>query len=205
MNSQHDRSIITSVQKMAGTFGKQLLFVAVGEVVSVDKGARTCTVAILTNETEVNLEGVKLQTMVGDGILLIPSIGSNVTLIYATKQDAVIVQCSDLDSIEFLGGNSGTATFVKDSITFFGGSLGGLVLVNELTTKLNAIENDLDNLKTLLLTAVNAMAAAAAPPNAALPVLNSVLSSYFQPFQSYASQIIVPTQVSEIENPKIKQ
>jgi hypothetical protein len=130
MNSQHDRSITTSIAKMAGTFGKQGVTLAVGEVVSVDKATRTCTVAILTNETEVNLEGVKLQTMVGDGILLIPSIGSNVTLIYATKQDAVIVQCSDLDGVEF-----------------FGGQLGGLVKVNDLVTRLNNIEDDIKSLK----------------------------------------------------------
>lgn len=129
MNSQHDRSITTSIAKMAGTFGKQAVTLVTGEVISVDKNSRTCTVAILTNETEVDLEGVKLQTMVGDGILLIPSIGSNVTLLYAIKQDAIIIQCSDLDGIEF-----------------FGGQLGGLVKVIDLVSRLNLIENKVNNI-----------------------------------------------------------
>lgn len=130
MNSQHDRSISSSIAKMAGTFGKQGISLVTGEVASVDKGSRTCNVNILTNDTEVLFEGVKLQTMVGDGILLIPKIGSNVSLIYAVKQDAIIVQCSDLDGIEF-----------------FGGQLGGLVKVNDLVTRLNNIETDIKNLK----------------------------------------------------------
>jgi hypothetical protein len=129
MNSQHDRSISSSIAKMAGTFGKQGISLVTGEVVSVDKGARTCNVNILTNETEVLFEGVKLQTMVGDGILLIPKVGSNVSLIYAVKQDAIIVQCSDLDGVEF-----------------FGGQLGGLAKVIDLVSRLNLIENKVNSI-----------------------------------------------------------
>jgi hypothetical protein len=119
MNEQHDRSISTAIRKMAGTFNAQGAIYGSGEVLSVDKNARTAVV-LIKNDVEITC---RLMAQVGDGFLLIPSIGSTVFVGYFTYNDAYILMASDLDVIGLKGDE-----------------LGGLVKVIELTEKLNNLE-----------------------------------------------------------------
>lgn len=131
MNEQHDRSIRTSIGKMAGTFGRKHVTLITGEVLSIDSDNRQCTV-LIENDTELTCQ---LMATVGDGILPIPSIGSTVAVIYATYEDAYVIMCSDIDSLSFKGSENG-----------------GLVKVIDLVTKLNAIENDVNKLRQAFTT-----------------------------------------------------
>lgn len=125
MNEQHGRSIRTAIQMMAGTYRQSKISIDTGEVVSVDKLKRVCIVAI-SNETQITC---KLMAQIGDGFLLVPKIGSTVTIIYATFNDAYVISFSDLDGIGLLGEE-----------------LGGLVKVIELTNKLNNLENKVNSI-----------------------------------------------------------
>lgn len=125
MNTGHDRSINLAIKKLAGTFSQQAVTFTTGEVDSVNVATRTCVV-LVDNGVELTC---KLMAQVGDGVLLIPSVGSTVLVAYSTYNNAYVVCYSDLDTI-----------WLK------GDEYGGLVRVAELTTKLNNLENKVNAL-----------------------------------------------------------
>jgi len=127
MNEQHDRSIITAIKKMAGTFSTQTFALTTGKVISVDLTARTCVVE-MDNYTDMTC---RLMAQVGDGMLLNPTVGSTVAVLFATYTDAYVIMCSDVDTISFKGTE-----------------LGGLVKVIDLTEKLNNLENKVNDILT---------------------------------------------------------
>lgn len=125
MNEQHDRSISTAIRRLAGTFTQQKITFDLGNVVSVNADERTCEVGMDNNVTMT----CKLMAQVGDGILLIPAIGSDVLIGYFTYENAYVLMYSDLDTIGLKGSE-----------------LGGLVKVIELTQKLNNLENKVNTI-----------------------------------------------------------
>lgn len=105
-------------------FSNKLAFV--GEVVSVDG-----TMAQIKNiETEGVYENVRLQAHPGSGVLIIPTNGSYVIVGRMSGGNGYIAMTSDADSIQLLDG-----------------SYGGLIKIDELVTKLNTLEQDLNALR----------------------------------------------------------
>lgn len=87
-----------------------------------------------------------------DGFLLIPKVGSYVIVGLVDGQDAGVVLLTDeLDALDVKIGDR-TLSFTPEGIVFNGGNLGGLIKVEELTTKLNTIEQDINSLKQALST-----------------------------------------------------
>lgn len=127
MNEQHDRSISTAIRRLAGVANQQRIQVVDGNVQSVNVANRSCVV-LLDNGVEIDC---KLMYQIGDGFLLIPSVDSTVLVMLSTYIDAVVLMCSDLDMI-----------------TMKGDELGGLVKVENLTEKLNALENKVNEIIT---------------------------------------------------------
>ena len=122
----------TAIRKIAGN-GSQILQC---EVISVDIPNRT---ALVKYEAEYI---VKLMTSVGDGLLLIPEVGSSVSVL-----DGQIIGYSDLDEI-WLSGQQ----------------YGGLVKVSELVNKMNAIENKINSIITTFNAHTHASTGAPAVP-----------------------------------------
>lgn len=127
MNEQHDRSITTAIQRIAGTFSDKPPTLTTGEVLSVDISKRSCVVMV-DNDVELTC---LLMAQIGDGIILTPSIGSTVGVLYSVYNSAYVISYSDLDTI----GLKGT-------------EFGGLVKVIELTQKLNALEDKVNSIIT---------------------------------------------------------
>jgi hypothetical protein len=100
------------------------------EVVSTDEGERTCNV-----QNGVNEITVRLMPVVDDGVLIMPAVGSIVTVLQSDKYDPVIVQYSEVEKIILMGGDNK-----------------GLVKVVELKNKLNALENQLNSVLNVLKT-----------------------------------------------------
>lgn len=147
----NDRLIEEAVQKLAGTYLKDLVQVFVCKVDSVDKVKRTCDCTPIGGDAATSLPGVRLMVENNDGFLVIPSVGSSVVVALSTKGLAYIYQFSDIDEVLiYVEGTPNPTTFnlKQGLIQFNDGSFAGLVKVIELTQKLNNLENKVNDIIT---------------------------------------------------------
>ena len=175
---------------------------------AVDKTARTVDCTPL--DESAPLLGVNLQANQAAklGVVLFPRVGSYVAVAMLSGYSAgVVVLTEDVESIE-VNINDGTkltiteggiSLNVKDSITldiddssaaFNGGKLGGLINVADLTSHLNTIEKDINNLKTVFSSWVPA-------PQDGGAALKGAVSSW-------AGQQLALSQRSDYEDDKVK-
>lgn len=131
-----DRSIIESMQKLSGTQLSDAVSMVYAEVVSVDEDKYTCECEAIGGDAVTGIVNVALMAGVNDGFLLVPKIGSAVVLVMSKRYQPFIAQYSEIERIEM----HGSAIELND------GSSGGLVKVIELTQKINALENLLNDL-----------------------------------------------------------
>ena len=115
---------------------------------------------------------VRLQASDSNGILAVPSIGSVVMVQMISNVSGVVVMFSHIESIKFMDG-----------------SFGGLIKVEDLVSKLNNLENDVNNLKQLITSWV-------VVPNDGGAALKSVLASW-------SGQSISITNSGDLENENI--
>lgn len=94
------------------------------------------------------------------------------------------------DSTTLSKGGENKIEITQDLIQFNGGSNGGLVLVEELTEKINNLENQVNDLLSTLMGITITLAPAGTVP--------------FAPFFASITPL-VPTQVMEIENSQVTQ
>jgi len=130
-----DRAIREAVQILAGTKLTDKVDLLVATVVSVDEGSRSCVCDVIAGKAAYRLTDVRLMNTVDDGFLIIPEIGSNVTVIKSDYIAPFVAQYSSVDKIILRGGD-----------------LGGLVKVISTVQRLNLIEDKINS----LLTAYNA-------------------------------------------------
>ena len=149
-----DEKIRTAIRKIAGNGSTQA---HVAEVVNVDTNRRTALVK--ANGVEYL---VQLAPASGDQLLQIPEIGSTVFVV-----DGIIVGYSDLSEL-WLRGNQ----------------FEGLVKVSDLVTKLNNLEDKVNDLLTAYNTHTHA--SSGAPP---VPTVPGTLT---------------PTTQNDLENPLVK-
>ena len=160
-----------AIKRIAGTQSNNLvLFEA--EIKSVDKENKTCTVT----RYDTDFPDVRLSaSFTGQSDFFVtPKIGSMVIVADMSApllRDLAVVVFSEIDEFVFQGGANG-----------------GLVKVQALTAKLNALENDLNTLKTALKA----------------PGVNTYGGVLASTFADWASQPITQTEASDLENPKIK-
>lgn len=149
-----------------------------GTVVSVQTEARTCTVAPLVGGPDV--EGVRLiATLPGDGesaapgLVVFPKVGSAVVygVLENSPAEAFISQQTEFESLLIEGQNGfkleikadSTLTIDAQTVTFNGGDNGGLVNIEALVEKLNALENHVRQMHTWVSTHVHTSAAPGVP------------------------------------------
>ena len=141
--------------------------IMVGTVSAVDTGARTVDVEPINEDAPVLGVNLQANQEAKLGVVLFPRVGSYVAVAMLTGYSAgVVVLTEDVESIE-VNINDGTkltitedgiSLNVQDGITldidknaavFNGGDLGGLINIADLTSHLNTIEKDINNLKTV--------------------------------------------------------
>lgn len=166
------------IRAIAGQ-GDGLMFV--GEVKSVD--GDSCTVAV----GQLELTDVRL-TAASDGeegkLLLTPKEGSKVLVAdlgSGTMRDLAVVGYTQVDKIEAS----------CSQITLNGGGNGGLVKIEKLTERLNKIEQDINNLKTVFSTTWTVS------PQDGGAALRTAASTW-------AGALLQETQVSDMEDTKVK-
>jgi hypothetical protein len=177
------RDIQTAVQKLAGTYNHDFVYVKSGIVKSVNKNIAIVTVA---NDTEVP---INLQSSVCDGLLIVPAVGSTVYFIDTVQGNPFIVLYGDVDSYYLQVGNSSVNIDNGGNIQFNDGTFKGLVKVQDLVAKLNKIENDINALKT-------SFSGWTPVPNDGGAALKTAAATWY-------STALTPTQQIDIENTKV--
>lgn len=102
-----------------------------GTIAAVDGNSKTCNI----DDDGFMMYGIRLQsvTNAAAGILKVPKIGAQALAVKIEDGDGFML----LDCAEY------------DKIIFNGGTNGGLINIQSLVNKINAIENDLNSLKTV--------------------------------------------------------
>ena len=119
-----DRSIREAVQYLAGNHQTDKVTMVDAVVNDVDRANRICDCTALSGPVGSDFPNVRLMSSVDDGLLILPSIGSTVTILLSIFCDPVIICYSEIDQIIFRGGD-----------------LGGLIMVEQLIGKVNNLEN----------------------------------------------------------------
>lgn len=174
---------------------------------AVDKTARTVDCSPLNEGAP--LLGVNLQANQGAdyGLCLFPEPGSFVIVGFVADGAAGVVLCTEkIEAAEIvIGGTSAvidadglrldvggiSAHIDKNAVTFNGGDLGGLVKVEDLTKRLNIIENDINKLKGIL--------------SSWTPVAQDGGAALKTGVASWAGAQLTPTKRNDYENEKVKQ
>lgn len=158
-------NIASAIRQLAKAGGETACLICT--VDSVDTEARTVDCTPLNEGAP--LLGVNLQANQNStyGLVAFPRVGSYVVVGFVAEGSAgVVLLTDDIESLQLIisdsttqininengiqlqVGDSITADISADNITLNGGSLGGLINIEDITTKLNNIENDLNTIKT---------------------------------------------------------
>jgi hypothetical protein len=147
--------------------------VVLAKVLSVDSAQFTIDVEPLNGDADIF--DVRLNAVPGseEGFIMLPSVGSIVGIIMVNESTGFVGLYSQIDSVQFNGG-----------------VYGGLIKIEELVSKLNAIESDINSLK-------QAFSSWVPVPNDGGAALKASAGTWF-------GQQLIETQKSGLENPNIK-
>lgn len=204
--------IQTAIQKLAG---EREPILKLCRVDSVDKDKRTADCTPLDDTAPLLACNLQANQIGEEGLVLFPKVGAFVLVGLMDDYDqGAVLMTDDLESLELkfekhqvelnkdnfkLTNDSQTIEVTAEGIVFNGGEFGGLIKVEELTKKINAIEDDINKLKQAI-TSWQGQASTPVPPNspsAGLVALASGLSPW-------AGQQIVKTKKADYENEKVK-
>lgn len=160
---------------------------------SVDLAEYTCSVLLSSqDEDDEPMPGVLLSSVTenGNGVILVPADGSNVIIgSIDGPGEHFIVRCSDLVKVVVTIGDT---TLVMDgsSIVMNGGGNGGVPITGDVVTRLNNLEQDLNNIKTAFKTWTPV-------PNDGGSALKGAAAAWF-------NRSLTETVASDIEDTKVK-
>lgn len=140
-----EREIQEAILQLSGVKGQDTVSCVECTVTSVDTGARTCDARTLSG---IPISGVRLMAEIDDGLLVIPTIGSVIIVMYTKAVTPFVCQFSSIDRVLVITGDS--TVEIKDGLVKFNdGSYDGFVKVGELVSKLNALENKVNSMIAL--------------------------------------------------------
>ena len=126
------RQIKEAIERLSGTFMQDSVKLFLANVDSVNEAERTCDVTPLTDNATTSYPSVLLMAESDDGVLIIPTINSNVLVNVSKRGVAYVCMFSEVDKV----------TIITKTLTQFNdGTFGGLVKVQELVDKINRLEN----------------------------------------------------------------
>ncbi|MCF0184088.1 MAG: hypothetical protein HUK01_07120 [Bacteroidaceae bacterium] len=121
--------------------------VFVGKVTAVDRQARTCDVEPIDEDAPVPAVNLQANQESGLGVVMTPRVGSYVVVaMLGGYASGVVVLTEDIERLDVKIGQK-TVAVSEDGIVMNGGDMGGMVKIQELTQKLNNLENDINTLK----------------------------------------------------------
>ncbi|MDR1370942.1 MAG: hypothetical protein LBJ72_12595 [Dysgonamonadaceae bacterium] len=182
--------IASKVKEIAGTGNLRQSIIFPSQVEKVE--GSTCTV----NLGEFLVSEVRLRAVINDNneqLFIKPKEGSYVLVADLSGGDfrqLAVIAYSEVEAINIKIGEI-TIDIDEQEIAINGGKLDGLVKINDLLSKLNTIEKDINNLKKVFSTWV--------------PVPNDGGSSLKGAISSWSGSELTETKKADIENKKIKQ
>lgn len=184
-----DSKIRDAVRQLAGTHLSDEVNILACKVDSVDIDARTCDCTAIGGQGVTEIPNVLLMAEVDDGFLMVPAVDSTVIVCYSKRNVPFVCLFSQIDQVLIIVGSS--VLSMKDgAIVFNDGKLGGLINIKDLVSKMNTIEEDLNTIKQ----AFTSWTPVPEDGGAALKAATA----------SWSAQEITDTQVSDIEDTKIK-
>lgn len=179
-----EAELSSALQRMVKTVTRGSVVVD-GVVISVDESKFTCDVEVGDSVSASTYFDVPLRVLISNqaSVVEIPEANTPCVLCF---RDSNIGRPQILMIHKAL-----KILVICDQIIFNNGTLGGMVKVNDLVTKLNTIEADINTLKA-------AFSAWAVVPGDGGAALKAVAGAWF-------GQQLQPTQVSQLANQKIKQ
>ncbi len=170
---------------------------------SFDSVEMTCTVRLSVDDTDSPTPGVQVTAALESttGVVLYPANNANVLVceVDGPGSQWAIIMCDKLMKASITIGS--TEVDIMDGlVNFNGGGNNGLVKVAANVNKLNALESDLNNLKTAFATLIVAMTAIPI----STPILGGALATLFGAFTAYSTAAITPTVQSDLENTAVK-
>ncbi len=161
--SRH-KSIEVAIQRLAGTYLKDLIEIYACNVDSVDGDNRVCDCTPIGGNAATQLPGVQLCAENNNGLVVFPKVGSTVIVALSTRNTAFVLMYSDIDKVQFMDGTFGGMVKIIDPDDPNKG----------IIKKLNNIENKID----VLITAITGWVPVGGDGGAALKTaLTSWLSS----------------------------
>lgn len=139
----------TAIQKIARTYGLDIVEIINATIISVDKAARTCSVQPITGKSTTQIDDVGLMPEKNDGEFKIPSVGSTVGVAMSVQVDPYIISWSDLDEWLMVIGTT-TIDMIGGSIKLGDGSYGGLAKTIVLQAQINKLNAQLQAVITAL-------------------------------------------------------
>lgn len=166
------------------------LYCKICTVDAVDEKART--VECTPIDESAPLVGVNLQASQEGavGIVQFPAAGSYVVVAFINPAVAVVVLCDQIDKVQLDIGRT-SVTVTDEGITLNGGKLGGLVISAKTAQRLNALEKDINELKTVFA----AWTPATTDGGAALKTAAA----------TWAGRQLEQTTAADLENERVKQ
>jgi hypothetical protein len=136
------RNIIDAIRELAKN--DEEVYSIVCTVTSVDNSNKTCVCEPINGNAE--LLDVKLMAQNKEGFLLIPKVNSMIVVTMINKHTGYVAMCSEVSEVQLNGDN-----------------YDGLIKINELTTKLNALVNAINVQLPLIATGIVAGGGAYTP------------------------------------------
>lgn len=177
-----------AIQQMSGTINNDNATYVLCKVDSVDAEQRICNVTVLSDFT-ASIPDVQLMAGVEDGFLLVPSVDSQVVVCVADNKTPYVSMFSQLDKVLCVVGDMGIEV-TSTAIKLNDGSFDGLVKIADLVTKLNNLENIVND----LITKYNAHTH---------PYVNVAAPATTSPTTSLETDTLTLTQQSDLENTSI--
>ena len=136
----YERQLREAVQQLAGTHLKDVVKFVDCNVNSVNINAGTAEVTPIGGNATTDIINVNLESEVADGLLIIPVIGSTVTVLYSTRNNPYIIKYSDIQTIYYSG-----------NLWQFGdGTFGGMVKLLDPSNPNSGVLARLNNLENLI-------------------------------------------------------
>jgi hypothetical protein len=153
------KEIEKSVQRLAGTYLKDIVSFVICNVDSVDYKNRMCNCTPISGDANTTIQGVQLCAENSDGLVVYPKAGSTVIVALSTRNNAFILFTSEIDSLSIYSAVGGKAYYYNfnqdsDGVQWFNSdSYGYIPKVKDnddssagLLKKINNLENLINDL-----------------------------------------------------------